>query len=178
MVNDFVLRYYTGASRKEHHIFWDGQVARCSCKDFEFWGILYCHILRFFLQKDCDEIPSAYLPLRWFHDKEREISPSSPRTYSRGTEDVITSLKVEREDEILCPPRSTTKGRPTKKRIRGGREIEKRAKSCSLCREVGHAAPTCPMKENICVATSGVLQKKKKTSASDLCLNPIFCAKN
>jgi len=89
----------------------------------------------------------------------------------------MTSLAVEREDKVLCPPRSTTKGRPRKKRIRGGRETGKQAKSCSLCREVGHTTPTCPMKENIWVATSGV-EKKKKTSASDLGLNPIFCVKN
>ena len=42
--NEFVLRYYTGASRKEHHIFWDGQIARCSCKNFEFWGILFYYM--------------------------------------------------------------------------------------------------------------------------------------
>jgi len=173
--NEFVLRYYTESSEKNIIFFWDGQIARCSCKNFEFWGIL--HILRLFLQKDCYEIPSAYLPLRWCRDKESDISPSSQRTHSFGIENVMTSLAVEREDEVLCGLKSTTKGHPRKKRIRGGREIGKQAKSCSLCREVGHTAPTCPMKENIWVATSGV-QKKNKTSTSDLGLSPIFCVKN
>ena len=37
----------------------------CSCKNFEFWGILCCHILCIFLHKDCYQIPSLYLPPRW-----------------------------------------------------------------------------------------------------------------
>ena len=40
-----------------------------------------------------------------------------------------------------------------------------------------HTAPMCPMKENIWEATTAV-QKKKKTSASDLRVNPMFCVKN
>ena len=103
------------------------KIARCSCKNFEFRGIL--HILRLFLQKDCYEIPSAYLPLRCCRDKESDISPSSQRTHSFGTENVMTSLAVKREDEVLCPLRSTTKGHPRKKRIREEREIRKQAKA-------------------------------------------------
>ena len=59
-----------------------------------------------------------------------------------------------------------------------GEKLEiKKAKKYSLCKDIGHTAPICHMKENIWEATSGV-QKKKKTSANDLSLNPVFCAKN
>ncbi|KAJ8427597.1 hypothetical protein Cgig2_020723 [Carnegiea gigantea] len=164
--NEFVLRYYTGASKKEHGVFWDEQLARGSCKNFEFLGIFCRHILRVFLQKDCYEIPLAYLPLlRWCHDKESDI------------ENIVTTLEVEREDVVLCPPMSITKGRSRKKRNRGGQEIGKRTRRCSLCKEVCHTAPIHPMEDNIWEATSAI-PRKKKASASDLGLNPIFWVKN
>ncbi|KAJ8422824.1 hypothetical protein Cgig2_002921 [Carnegiea gigantea] len=130
----------------------DGQIAKCSCKNFKFWEILCHHILRVFLQKDCHEIPSTYLPLRWCQENEKDIDPSSQTTHSFGIENIVISLEVEREDEVLCPPRSTSKG-------------------------LGYTAPRCPMKESIWEAARAI-QKKKKTSASDLGLNPMFCVKN
>ena len=36
--NVFVLRYYKDANSRKHMVFWDGKIATCSCKHFEFWG--------------------------------------------------------------------------------------------------------------------------------------------
>ena len=40
-------------------------MTNCSCKYFEFWGILCCHVLKIFLHKDCHQIPHMYLLSRW-----------------------------------------------------------------------------------------------------------------
>lgn len=37
----------------------------CSCKNFEFWDILYRHILRVFIHNDCFRIPYVYLRPCW-----------------------------------------------------------------------------------------------------------------
>jgi hypothetical protein len=34
----FVLRFYKDINSMKHVVFWDGKVATCSCKHFEFWG--------------------------------------------------------------------------------------------------------------------------------------------
>ena len=47
-----------------------------------------------------------------------------------------------------CPPLSKTKGRPKQKRMKGGRELGKKKKSCGLCKHVGHNISTCPEKNN------------------------------
>lgn len=36
----FTVRYYERFHCKNHQVFWDGNTALCSCKNFEFWG--YC----------------------------------------------------------------------------------------------------------------------------------------
>ncbi|CAJ2656922.1 unnamed protein product [Trifolium pratense] len=63
--NDNVLRFYKDINSRKHEVFWDGKIATCSCKHFEFWGVLCRHILSIFIHKDCHEIPSNYLP-SWF----------------------------------------------------------------------------------------------------------------
>jgi len=57
-----VLQYYKDANSKNHEAFWDGKIAACSCKHFEFWEILCLHILSVFIHKDCHVIPFNYLP--------------------------------------------------------------------------------------------------------------------
>ncbi|KAL2892618.1 Transmembrane anterior posterior transformation protein 1 [Bienertia sinuspersici] len=83
--------------------------------------------------------------------------------------------------EVLHPPQSKTKGRPKKKREKGGKEVaKKQTKSCSICRQPGHTKPTCPYKENICSidnTNDGVSQKKQKKSPESLGLNPVFTLK-
>lgn len=83
--------------------------------------------------------------------------------------------------EVLRPPQSKTKGRPKKKREKGGKEIaKKQTKSCSICNQPGHTKPNCPFKENKCSianANDGVPQKKQKITSKCLGLNPVFTLK-
>ena len=44
---------------------------------------------------------------------------------------------------INCPSLSKTKGRPKQKRMKGGRELGKKKKSCGPCKHVGHNISTC-----------------------------------
>ena len=62
---EFVLQYYKDETSQKHKVLWDCEVTNCSCKHFEFWGILCRHILNVFLHKDCYHIPPMYLPSRW-----------------------------------------------------------------------------------------------------------------
>ncbi|KAL2935439.1 Protein FAR1-RELATED SEQUENCE 11 [Bienertia sinuspersici] len=71
---DFLVRYFANENSKCHKVFWDGNFATCSCKKFEFLGIICRHILRTFVQMDCHEVPSIYLPTRWCVD--RNITPT------------------------------------------------------------------------------------------------------
>lgn len=59
----YTIRYYEGVNYKKHKVFWDGNIAFCSCKNFEFWGILCRHAIRVLLHTDCFKIPIVYLPL-------------------------------------------------------------------------------------------------------------------
>ena len=63
--SEFVLQYYKDKTSQKHKVLWDGEMTNCSCKHFEFWGILCRHILRIFLHKDCHQIPHMYLLSRW-----------------------------------------------------------------------------------------------------------------
>ena len=62
---EFVLQYYEETTSQKHLVLWDGEMTSCSCKNFEFWGIICCHTLSVFIHKDCYRIPSLYLPPRW-----------------------------------------------------------------------------------------------------------------
>ena len=88
---------------------------------------------------------------------------------------------IVEEDDVLRPPKSVTKGRPRKGREKGGKELaNKKRKRCSLCHEIGHTRPTCPMKENIDVTevvSSSSNASRKKLTAKDFGLNPIFTVK-
>ncbi|KAK1394922.1 hypothetical protein POM88_013978 [Heracleum sosnowskyi] len=77
---------------------------------------------------------------------------------------------------ILCPPKSTTKGRPRKRRIKGGKELTKKTKTCSNCNIAGHTRPTCPDKENG-NNSSHMSSKRNKSLTSELELNHIFTVK-
>ncbi|XP_071700907.1 protein FAR1-RELATED SEQUENCE 11-like isoform X2 [Rutidosis leptorrhynchoides] len=62
--NQFIIRYFEQGNHKFHSVFWDGDTALCSCKTFEFWGILCRHIFRALIHKDCFMLSHVYLPRR------------------------------------------------------------------------------------------------------------------
>lgn len=117
-------------------MFWDGETSTCSCKHFEFWGILCRHILSVFLHKDCYRIPSLYLPSHWC----REVSQSDEVTQSgEGSQRLDEEILVDKPiGDVHCPTISITKGRPKIKRLQTGRETRKVARSCGWCKKVGH----------------------------------------
>uniref|UniRef100_A0A803LWI9 Protein FAR1-RELATED SEQUENCE n=1 Tax=Chenopodium quinoa TaxID=63459 RepID=A0A803LWI9_CHEQI len=122
-------------------------------------------------------IPSSYLPLRWHCDRlqptvENQEIISEAMILEEESETVHNDIGVG-GDDVLCPPKSKTKGRPPKKRERGGKESgKKKTKCCSICKQPGHTKPTCPNKENIFSlndtneGTSSATQKKTKEDGS------------
>ena len=62
---ELVLQYYKDETSQRHKVLWDGNMTYCICNNFEFWGILCCHVLNVFLYKNCYQISSLYLPPRW-----------------------------------------------------------------------------------------------------------------
>ncbi|XP_058766139.1 protein FAR1-RELATED SEQUENCE 11-like [Vicia villosa] len=129
--NVLVLQYYKDDNTRKHQVFWDGKIAACSCKLFEFWGILCRHILSIFLHKDCYEIPPYYFPSRWRLQESHEDD--------EVVEDQIMDCNSEAESQqvVHCPPISKTKGRPKRRRIKGGKELSHSMNSCRLCKGEG-----------------------------------------
>lgn len=128
----FTVRYYEGVHHKNHNVFWDENNALCRCKNFEFWGILCRHILRVFTHTNCFKIPTIYLPKRWCSGSSQSDSDMSQEvltgeTFIQLEADVDADLVDVCENiDVLCPPKSATKGRPRKRRIKGGKETEKK----------------------------------------------------
>ncbi|XP_074298360.1 protein FAR1-RELATED SEQUENCE 11-like [Silene latifolia] len=174
--SEFIVKYFEGDNARQHRVFWDGDRAICSCKNFEFWGIICRHMLRVFVHTDCFNIPSFYFPQRWHCDALQNTT---------NIEEVVDEVSIGGEDVVLCPPQSKTKGRPRNKRDRSGKEMAmKKTKCCSICKKSGHTKPTCPNKENFFTqdvvndeGVSSTSQKKKKTTAEDMGLNPVFTLK-
>nr|XP_043625947.1 protein FAR1-RELATED SEQUENCE 11-like [Erigeron canadensis] len=186
--NEFIIRYFEEGNHKCHNVFWDGYIASCSCKNFKFWGILCRHIFRALLHKDCFIIPPAYLPLRWCSDslQSRHVIQNISIGESLTVEaPICVDSELEVGNNILCPPKSVTKGRPRKQRLKGGKELgEKKQNKCSMCNEIGHTKPTCGKhnKENIVgmenIAFDILPKKKKKDLAHNVGLNPVFTLKH
>ncbi|GKA43907.1 protein FAR1-related sequence 11 [Tanacetum coccineum] len=182
--DEFIIRYFDG-DNKNHKVFWDGNIIMCSCKNFEFWGILCRHIFRVLLHKDCFKIPPIYFPLRWCSDnlqrsaKDNEISMDET---SINNEDILLDNMPDADNDILCPPKSIPKGRPRKGREKGGKESATKGQNrCSLCKQRGHTRPKCPQKDNIFFmvddATS-TSQKKRRCLPHNAGLNPVFNLKH
>ncbi|KAI3897988.1 hypothetical protein MKX03_020633 [Papaver bracteatum] len=56
--SEYMLKYFEeGKNTKRRRVFWDGQVIICSCKQFEFCGIVCRHILHVFIHTGCFKIP-------------------------------------------------------------------------------------------------------------------------
>ncbi|XP_074299172.1 protein FAR1-RELATED SEQUENCE 11-like [Silene latifolia] len=164
--HDFILKYYEPGNSRSRRVFWDGKIAMCSCKQFEFLGILCRHILRVFIQTDCNNIPSSYLPIRW-------------QLQGQSINHMVDVSEILRDDDtILCPPQSITKGRPRNKRLKGGKELAKQVRRCSVCRNSGHYVNNCPANKENEIVFNGTRRKKKKVASNDTNVNPVFSMKN
>ncbi|KAJ8440162.1 hypothetical protein Cgig2_003487 [Carnegiea gigantea] len=164
--NEFILKHYKSDSRM-HKVLRDGSITFCNCENFQFWGILCCHILPVFIQKDCFHISSCYLPLRWHSD----IAESSGEAQEFVTEEVLEPDPIQIDEDlrdgghVLCPPKSKTKGRPRKAHLKGGKELaQKQTKSCSICKQPRHTKPRCPLKENLDQEISNPINPNNKRS--------------
>ncbi|PIN04638.1 hypothetical protein CDL12_22827 [Handroanthus impetiginosus] len=74
----------------------------CSCRHFEFSGILCRHILRVLSTNNCFHIPDHYLPLRW-RDSSWTKSPRTSSGKVQLLESMISSLiaeSIENEDRL------------------------------------------------------------------------------
>ena len=60
-----------------------------------------------------------------------------------------------------CPPLSKTKGRPKQKRMKGGRELGKKKKSCGLSKHVSHNISTRSEKDNFTYSNGAEKRQKK-----------------
>ncbi|KAI8543312.1 hypothetical protein RHMOL_Rhmol08G0206900 [Rhododendron molle] len=180
---EFVLRYYKDKCSQKHKVLWDGEKATCTCKHFEFWGILCRHILSIFLHKDCYQIPPAYLLPRWC--REALLSGKEGEIALLNDPNLVAMENIEIEDNVHdgididcfvdCPPISKTKGRPKQKRMKGGKELGKRKKHCGLCKHAGHNISTCPEKENATFSNGANIRKKMTSTTVEL--NSVFCLK-
>nr|XP_043615713.1 protein FAR1-RELATED SEQUENCE 11-like [Erigeron canadensis] len=146
------------------------EVARIFCR----------HIFRALLHKNCFKIPPIYFPLRWSQDSfqsgsaMQRLSPNVSLTQTSTTQ----GTQSEKRYNILCPPKSATKGRPKKRRMKGGKELGNQSRNrCSICKELGHTKTKCDNKENNVAGenvSSNNPQNKRKKMAGDLGLNPLF----
>ncbi|KAJ8427726.1 hypothetical protein Cgig2_010244 [Carnegiea gigantea] len=175
---EFILKHYKSNGRM-HTVFWDGSITLCSCKNFEFWGILCRHVLRVFIQKDCFHIPPCYLALRWCSDMA-ESSGEGEEFGNRGSLEpnpIQIDENLRDGGHVLCPPKSKTKGHPRKIRLKGGKEqAKKQIKSCSICKQSSHTKPTCPLKVTLDQGVFNAFEKRQKVSAKNS--NPINTVHN
>ncbi|XP_074294033.1 protein FAR1-RELATED SEQUENCE 11-like [Silene latifolia] len=176
----FMVQHYKESRAQKHSVIWSGDDISCTCKLFEFWGILCRHVSSVFIHKDSFEIPRSYLPLRWCRDDFQSgvVQPSSPSQMTGNNEEVSYDTVNLGDDFIGIPPISKTKGRPKHRREIGGKEVaKKQVRSCKLCKKSGHNITTCPDKENADVNTAfTTVAKKRKKDALDG-LNPILSIK-
>ncbi|WJX12219.1 hypothetical protein P8452_02741 [Trifolium repens] len=169
---EFTVKYYKEQHSQKHKVLCDGDVVSCSCKNFEFCGILCSHVLTIFLHKDCFEIPMSYLPLRWCRDEfQRPVEVNMMFSEGGPIENVENAV-----DLIKNPPKSNTKGRPKKNRSKGGNESSKRARSCTFCKKSGHDVTTCPKKESY--VQPSTTKKRKNEDQAQQNLNPVFYLKS
>ncbi|PWA58281.1 protein FAR1-RELATED SEQUENCE 11 [Artemisia annua] len=181
-VNDMTFNVNHHASTWSHKVFWDGKVAKCSCKAFEFVGILCRHILGVFIHKDCFEIPSTYWSPRWCR-QEFQLDEISIGHQDKNIEDstCLNNVAPPSIDLVERPPNSNPKGRPKKYREKNGKEVmtTKQVMCCRLCKRAGHNISRCPDKENLGghVIARKLAMKRKTSTIESEDLNPIFCLK-
>ncbi|GJR10486.1 protein FAR1-related sequence 11 [Tanacetum coccineum] len=153
----FIVKYHEAT----WGVFWDGNVAKYSCKNYEFVGILCKHILCVLIHEDCFNISITYWPSRWSREV---VSPthnkSSINSTSMNNDEPVIDANV-----VKCPPKSKTKGRPKNKRVKGGIDSTKRRKY--------------PSKEKRTMDDAATVHasKKKKIMLEHQDLNPVFALK-
>ncbi|KAI3847706.1 hypothetical protein MKX03_028791 [Papaver bracteatum] len=143
---NYTMRYFQESKNtKRRKVYWDGKKASCSCKQFEFSGIICRHILSVLSHTDCFEIPKAFLPCRW----RRNISCEEPCEVilqsSNNAVEITTNKNIELPTMVngvtQPPPKSVTKGRPPTKRIKGIKETTKQQKICSYFLSYSSSSP-------------------------------------
>ncbi|PWA55515.1 Protein FAR1-RELATED SEQUENCE 11 [Artemisia annua] len=173
----FIVKHHQPTWGNKHEVFWDGSVGKCSCKNYEFVGILCRHILCVLIHEDCFNIPITYWPSRWSREV---VSPTHNKSSINSTLINNDELVIDETIKVVQrPPKSKPKGRPKNKQVKGGMETAKRRKCCSICKGVGHNASTCPNKEKYAMngAASIRASKKKKIMLEHQDLNPVFALK-
>ena len=169
----FIVRHYKAT--RWHQVVWDGKMAKCTCKNFEFVGILCRHILSVLIHKGCFEIPSSYWLSRWSREDTRfnEIyqlhqEGNFDATEACGNNSDLGNNAIEL---VECPIISKTKGRPKQKRLRSGKELAKQVKRCRLCKSSSHNFSTCPEREG---NNAQEVARKKNLDKKSEDFNPIF----
>ncbi|KAK1408334.1 hypothetical protein QVD17_40011 [Tagetes erecta] len=174
----FMVKHYEAA--RLHKVVWDGKMAECTCKNFEFVGILCRHILSVFLHTGCFEIPCCYWLSRWSRE-EAQFNKVS-HLHQEGTLDATSSF-ADYSDPITnaielvqCPIISKTKGRLKQKRMKSGKELAKQVKRCRICKSSSHNFSTCPERHasNDANNAQHVAKKSKLDMQSEVDCNPIF----
>ncbi|XP_071695915.1 protein FAR1-RELATED SEQUENCE 11-like [Rutidosis leptorrhynchoides] len=164
---NFIVKHHTAT--KLHNVIWDGQVAKCTCKNFEFVGILCRHILSVFIHEGCFEVLSNYWHPRW-----RRKDTQGDEICSLPQEVVVDSnttcndeALVDVIDLVQCPIKSKTKGRPKQKRMKSGKELAKQRR-CGFCRGFGHNINTCKERQvdDLNNASSQHSNKKKRIDSN------------
>ncbi|KAL4588647.1 hypothetical protein LXL04_001539 [Taraxacum kok-saghyz] len=113
----FIVKHYKAT--RCHQVVWDGKMAKCTCKNFEFVGILCRHILCVLLHKGCFDIPSSYWLSRW--SRQETQFNEIPQLHEEGNFDVTsyrennTDIVTNAIELVQCPIISKTKGRPKQK---------------------------------------------------------------
>ncbi|XVF11801.1 hypothetical protein REPUB_Repub08aG0059100 [Reevesia pubescens] len=99
----FLVQYHKETSiTQKHVVFWDGNLATCTCKQFEFRGILCQHVISVFLHKDCYEIPSMYLPSRWRREaSQTEEIPDVWEEHVLNEDSLLESSSMFLEDKKI-----------------------------------------------------------------------------
>ncbi|XP_058005357.1 putative protein FAR1-RELATED SEQUENCE 10 [Hevea brasiliensis] len=150
-VSQFVVQYFDTTRSEKHVVFWNGRQAACSCKHFEFWGILRRHILSVFLHKDYFQIPDVYFLMRWRSDLLSQVTSNILLSLQQVESNVSLTINgnsgAGNIDYVHCPPNSKTKGGPSHKRMKREKDSVKRVKSCGFCKVGGHNITKCPHKK-------------------------------
>lgn len=61
------------------------------------------------------------------------------------------NIEAHSQCDVRCPPMSKPKGRPKRRRLKGGKELLHNMNTCGLCRGVGHNVATCSLKRKYSV---------------------------
>ncbi|XP_071727654.1 protein FAR1-RELATED SEQUENCE 11-like [Rutidosis leptorrhynchoides] len=165
---NFIVKHQKAT--RYHNVVWDGNVAKYTCKNFEFVGILCLHILSVFIHKGCFEVPSKYWHPRWSRNDTQVVE--IPQEPIRGTSNSDANNEVEADviDVVQCPIKSKTKGRPSEKRMKSVKELPKQRR-CGRCR-FGHNINTC--KERI---SDEISNQKKTIDLDGEDINPVLSKK-